>query len=242
MRRAKPDAEQRWVGAVNGDSATVKVGSIVNYVGQHLLVLVDILLVFYLMFDLPAELLEDRVKNIAAAAAAAVHARPTTIACDTTSECSGGWSSSMSAGLIDTPLHLVGGPALCLPLAVIEMLLVIGGVEVNPGPVTPEQYTARLAEILVEAPTDDIKKILSGWSADKPRNTFLEELKKLKVPGLKTTLAWLLNVPVTNDEVKKLKQDQLTSSVTTVLESLLPDECDQCQAVSYTHLTLPTKA
>ena len=59
MRRAKSDAEQRRVGAVSGDSATVKVGSIVNYVGQHLLVLVDILLVFYFMFDLPAELLED---------------------------------------------------------------------------------------------------------------------------------------------------------------------------------------
>ena len=162
MRRAKSDAEQRRVGAVSGDSATVKVGSIVNYVGQHLLVLVDILLVFYFMFDLPAELLEDRVKDIAAAAAAAVHARPATIACDTTGDCSGGWSSSMSAGLSDTPLHLVGGPAICLPLAVIEMLLVIGGVEVNPGPVTPEQYTARLAEILVDAPTDDIKKVLSG--------------------------------------------------------------------------------
>ena len=76
MRRAKSDAEQRRVGAVSGDSATVKVGSIVNYVGQHLLVLVDILLVFYFMFDLPVELLEDRVKDIAAAAAAAVHVGP----------------------------------------------------------------------------------------------------------------------------------------------------------------------
>ena len=101
----------------------------------------------------------------------------------------------------------------------------------NPGPVTPEQYTARLAEILTDAPTDDIKKILSGWRVDKPRNTFLEELKKLKIPGLNTSVAWLLNVTVTHDNVKKLKQDQLTSSVTTVLESLLPDECDQCREV-----------
>ena len=51
----------------------------------------DILLAFYFLFDLPADLLEEPVMFITQTAAAAVHNLPTTITCDTDGVCSGGW-------------------------------------------------------------------------------------------------------------------------------------------------------
>ena len=210
----------------------VKKSLIVNYLTTRLLALVDILLLFYFVFDLPADILKKHGNYFVDTASAAVHDQPTLITCNNVGVCSGGWSTSSPGGHSNTAsllLHLSVGVCVSLPMSVIEMLLVMGGVEQNPGPITPEQYTARLAELLIDAPSEDIKKVLSGWRVDKPRNSFYGELKKLKVPALKITLAWLLNVAVTHDNVKTLKLDQLTAAATTALESLLPDECDQCK-------------
>ena len=106
-----------------------------------------------------------------------------------------------------------------------EMLLILcGDVEVNPGPAMDDNLTRGIAQLILDAPTDNIKDVLGKWAPD---NDVAFELNKLHVPVLKEALAWLWNSDP--DIVKKKLKPELVSCVHVAIEALLPDTCSICQ-------------
>lgn len=112
----------------------------------------------------------------------------------------------------------------------IQMLLIMAGdVELNPGPLTPEELTQGLATLIIQAP-EIVKPVLGVWSPEKGDMVTEWNSNKFTVPVLREAMAWLQNTSV--DEVsKQLKRKlDLAMAMAVEIERLLPDECGSCQA------------
>jgi hypothetical protein len=115
----------------------------------------------------------------------------------------------------------------------IQMLLIIAGdVELNPGPLTPEELTRGLATLITQAP-EGVRTVLGVWSPDKGDMVAEWNSNKFTVPVLREAMAWLQNSSVEEVGKRLKKKLDLAMAMAVEIERLLPDDCGSCQT-SYT--------
>ena len=114
------------------------------------------------------------------------------------------------------------------------LLLTAGDIETNPGPASTEEgaspvvdsLTKALAALVGQAPSSEVRSLISTWAPDKP--TITADLNKFKVPALKEALAWLWNREITDKVVSRKNKPELIECVIIAIEVLLPDTCSVC--------------
>ena len=114
------------------------------------------------------------------------------------------------------------------------LLLTAGDVETNPGPsstverasLVVDSLTKALADLVGQAPSSEVRSLISTWAPDKP--TIAADLNKFKVPALKEALAWLWNRDITDKVVSRKNKPELIECVIIAIEVLLPDTCSVC--------------
>ena len=114
------------------------------------------------------------------------------------------------------------------------LLLTAGDIETNPGPApvadeaspVVDSLTKALAALVGQAPSSEVRSLISTWAPDKP--TISADLNKFKVPALKEALAWLWNREITDKVVSRKNKAELIECVIIAIEVLLPDTCSVC--------------
>ena len=117
--------------------------------------------------------------------------------------------------------------------SVTETLLLIGNVESNPGPGMTEERI--MAELILGAPDDITKKILSKYKTKAGENANYAQLKSAKVEGLRKVLAYLMNWK--DEEGKSMTSKYLKEGLIIVimkrLKNLMPSSCGTCKSLIY---------
>ena len=104
-------------------------------------------------------------------------------------------------------------------------LLLIGGVESNPGPVTADSKRSVLAALCAGAPTSEIRDCLRCYDISKS-TTFIErKMDKISVPTLVSTMTYL-GVQGQECYVKAA----IIRNLVCRIENLLPDTCFICES------------
>ena len=108
--------------------------------------------------------------------------------------------------------------------SVVGALLIISGVEQNPGPAAPAEV---FGNIIKAATNDDVKKTLNKFKTDADHKTNVKAFNKpaITVENLKMTLRYLNDNE--NDLAGYLKEG-LCELVVKRIEQLLPDTCNTC--------------
>ena len=110
---------------------------------------------------------------------------------------------------------------------VVQTLLIMGGVEQNPGPTPTEIF----GDLIKNAPSDDIKKTLNKFKTDADYKTNVNNLNSLKVTveNLRETLAYLRNVDKNLDQNLNLYlKSGLAVLIVQRIDQLLPETCSTC--------------
>ena len=121
--------------------------------------------------------------------------------------------------------------------AVIDVLLVIGGVEINPGPQTVPEI---IGQLIVDAPTDNVKKTLNRVRSDVDRKDNIKNLLKTgkdspSVEDLKTTCSFLYNS--TDGAFDEYLKEGLAETIVYRMNQLYPESCTTCTKSYAIHRT-----
>lgn len=104
-------------------------------------------------------------------------------------------------------------------------LLLIGGVESNPGPVTADSKRSVLAALCAGAPTAEIRDCLRCYDISKSASLIERKMGGISVPNLISTMTYL-GVPGQECYVKATIIHNLVCRI----ENLLPDICSICDS------------
>ena len=108
--------------------------------------------------------------------------------------------------------------------ACLGSLLLIGGVEANPGPMTEDSKRSVLAALCAGAPTSEIRDCLRCYDTSKSTVQIERKIQGISVPNLVSTMTYL-GVPGQDCYVKTA----IIRNLVCRIENLLPDTCFICE-------------
>ena len=109
--------------------------------------------------------------------------------------------------------------------ACLGSLLLIGGVESNPGPVTADSKKSVLAALCAAAPSSEIRDCLRCYDTSKSTAHIERKMNGISVPNLTSTMTYL-GVPGQECYVKAT----IIRNLVCRIENLLPDMCSICDS------------
>ena len=120
-------------------------------------------------------------------------------------------------------------------VTVLKTKLIIGNVEVHPGPMDAMEYMAHL--ITKADNKDNVRKVLAEYKSTVERKINIQKMESHKLDDLKETLAYLNNWDQNKNQIKDMFKDLLKAGVIEKiirrLENILPDGCSTCQKTYY---------
>ena len=115
----------------------------------------------------------------------------------------------------------------------IRILLQIGGIEQNPGPETMTDALL-LAELILGADDDNIKKILTGIKDPYDRVTNQQTLQTVKVDNLREVARYLGNWNEDEmEDAKKYTKEGLIIIILNKIQAMMPTNCAKCHTKNY---------
>ena len=108
--------------------------------------------------------------------------------------------------------------------ACLGSLLLIGGVEANPGPMTEDSKRSVLAALCAGAPTSEIRDCLRCYDTSKSTAQIERKMQGISVPNLVSPMTYL-GVPGQDCYVK----NAIIRNLVCRIENLLPDTCFICE-------------
>ena len=136
--------------------------------------------------------------------------------------------------LMPEPLHVLKVTRRAAALALLLMalspaclgsLLLIGGVESNPGPPTGDSKKSVLAALCTGAPTTEIRNCLRCYDISRSTSLIEKKMGGISVPNLVATMTYL-GVPGQECYVKPA----IIRNLVCRIENLLPDTCFICES------------
>ena len=110
-----------------------------------------------------------------------------------------------------------------IPLSCLKTLLVIGGIEQNPGPtVSTEEQKEGLVKLIASCTNEDTIKVLGLYDPSKTKHQQIVALKTLHVPVLRSACTEL------KVQTVGLSKDKLVDIMHLRIQALLPDICMYC--------------
>ena len=109
--------------------------------------------------------------------------------------------------------------------ACLGSILIIGGVEANPGPDAVDSKRSVLAALSAGAPTSDIRDCLRCYDVLKSTAIIERKINSISVPTLVSTMTYL-GVPGQENYIKAA----VISNLVCRIENLLPDKCCLCDS------------
>ena len=125
-----------------------------------------------------------------------------------------------------------------------EALLIIGGIEIDPGPPTTETHKSpqpltreqrqadTLARMIVEANNTTVQDVLRLYDPAMTLENLKKSLKKSKVAPLNATMEYLSGGTISNDT-----KDVVIDKLLVRIQSLFPDNCSLCKQDYVVHRT-----